>query len=574
MATSDFRSILLSQLKVRSKKEGSSFAEIIRSHNKLFESYDSLKSRISQLEVECTNLRQDNLELARRPGSGDGTSSVADRERIMRLHVELNDLHRKKSENADQIIEMTKTIQVKEELIHKLEAQLQETTAEKREAIIQANSFRQALEDVEKANQVLKDEQQALQLACNAQDEKLKKLQHDNHDLVERWMAQKAKDADKMNRKNEEEATKARLTMAQQEVIAGDQEQSSSSSAAASAIAAIKQGPSALLRRLSTKSNAESSEEVSNHQSVCYNAIIPAVASQKFDAHDGEVVAVKFSTSGRLLATGGSDRKIKLWETLAGKQHEKGTLLGSNAGITSVEFDLQEKLVLGSSNDHSARVWGVTDQRCRHALTGHSNKVMTARFLGGDAIRVVTGSHDRTLKVWDLRSKSCVKTIFAGSSCNDLVVSDGAGACVISGHFDKRIRFWDIRSDASANEISLQGKVTSLDLSPDRTLLLSSSRDDTLKLIDLRMNQVTGTFSADGFKVGVDYTRACFSPDGMFVAAGSQDGSLFVWQTQTGKLEKTVREHSSCVVACTWHPSGSSLVSCDRTKKCIFWSDH
>ena len=49
--------------------------------------------------------------------------------------------------------------------------------------------------------------------------------------------------------------------------------------------------------------------------------------------------------------------------------------------------------------------------------------------------------------------------------------------------------------------------------------------------------------SADGFKVGVDYTRACFSPDGMFVAAGSQDGSLFVWQTQTGKLEKTVREH-------------------------------
>ena len=48
-----------------------------------------------------------------------------------------------------------------------------------------------------------------------------------------------------------------------------------------------------------------------------------------------------------------------------GKQHEKGTLLGSNAGITSVEFDLQEKLVLGSSNDHSARVWGVTDQRCR-----------------------------------------------------------------------------------------------------------------------------------------------------------------------------------------------------------------
>ena len=39
---------------------------------------------------------------------------------------------------------------------------------------------------------------------------------------------------------------------------------------------------------------------------------------------------------------------------------------------------------------------------------------------------------------------------------------------IISGHFDKRIRFWDIRSESSANEISLQGKVTSLDLSPGK----------------------------------------------------------------------------------------------------------
>lgn len=57
------------------------------------------------------------------------------------------------------------------------------------------------------------------------------------------------------------------------------------------------------------------------------------------------------------------------------------------------------------------------------------------------------------------------ETKFAGSSCNDLVTSDGAGSTIISGHFDKRIRFWDIRTEMSANDIMLQGKVTSLDLS-------------------------------------------------------------------------------------------------------------
>ncbi len=57
------------------------------------------------------------------------------------------------------------------------------------------------------------------------------------------------------------------------------------------------------------------------------------------------------------------------------------------------------------------------------------------------------------------------KTLFAGSSCNDVVAGKGLGTTVISGHFDRRIRFWDTRT-ATANEIALQGKVTSLDHYP------------------------------------------------------------------------------------------------------------
>ncbi|KAK0161217.1 hypothetical protein PV327_009712 [Microctonus hyperodae] len=99
-----------------------------------------------------------------------------------------------------------------------------------------------------------------------------------------------------------------------------------------------------------------------------------------------------------------------------------------------------------------------------HTLTGHCGKVLAAKFLG-EPSKVVTGSYDRTLKIWDLRSRCCIETKFAGSSCNDLVTSDGAGSTIISGHFDKRIRFWDTRADSSSNDIVLQGKITSLDLS-------------------------------------------------------------------------------------------------------------
>ena len=58
-----------------------------------------------------------------------------------------------------------------------------------------------------------------------------------------------------------------------------------------------------------------------------------------------------------------------------------------------------------------------------------------------------------------------IETKFTGSSCNDLVTSDGSGSTIISGHFDKTIRFWDTRTESGSNDILLQGKITSLDLS-------------------------------------------------------------------------------------------------------------
>ena len=58
-----------------------------------------------------------------------------------------------------------------------------------------------------------------------------------------------------------------------------------------------------------------------------------------------------------------------------------------------------------------------------------------------------------------------IETKFAGSCCNDLVISDSAGTSIISGHFDKKIRCWDTRmSDSNKREILVQGKVTSLDM--------------------------------------------------------------------------------------------------------------
>ena len=68
-----------------------------------------------------------------------------------------------------------------------------------------------------------------------------------------------------------------------------------------------------------------------------------------FEAHDGEVNAVKWSPHGLTMATGGSDRKVKIWDISKGHEDLRATLTGSNGAIMSLDFDSAGSLILAAS---------------------------------------------------------------------------------------------------------------------------------------------------------------------------------------------------------------------------------
>ncbi|KAH9514693.1 hypothetical protein Btru_023319 [Bulinus truncatus] len=511
MATStNWRKDLLSQIQRRNRKQSFPFSSLIQTNNKLQEIATSLHTKNVQLQVEIERLKEESLSSLVR---GDGILSNANthqlEQKLYKLQEELTELHKKRGENAQQIIDLTALLQEKDKEIQHKDTMISDMLEHNIALKKSKKTLESAVAELEATNQMLKDEHQALQMAFTSLEERYKKAQEDNNDLIQRWMEQKAKDADRMNAEN------ADFIKARQQRLAKDLEE-----------AAKEQVPIVL-----------EPEQISMPP-VCLASSVPSRSQCVFDAHEGEVYSVQWNTMGTLFSSGGADRKIKLWEYHGGVCESRGTLVGSNAGITSLDYNQEDTMILGASNDFASRIWTVGDQRLRHTLTGHSGKVLSAKFLTES--KVVSGSHDRTLKVWDLQSKSCVKTIFAGSSCNDLVTLYGAS--IISGHFDKRIRFWDTRgpTDSSINEILLQGRLTSLSLSNDKNQLLCCTRDDCLKIIDLRMNQVTCTLTADGFKVGCDWSRAVFSPDREYAAAGSGDGNLFVWNVNKAKSRKNL----------------------------------
>ncbi|XP_052472540.1 autophagy-related protein 16-1 isoform X1 [Carassius gibelio] len=605
---------VMEQLKQRDRVQRQAFEEIIHQYNRLLERSDLQVVFSERLQTEKYE-HQNRHDLS--PGVEGGRSDSLQQEMAqMRIkhQEELTELHKKRGELAQSVIELNNQIQQKDKEIQSNEAKMQEYQHQISHLEGECRDLRNSLADLERANQTLRDEYDALQITFSALEEKLRKTTEDNQELVTRWMAEKAQEANKLNAENEKDTRRRQAKLQKDlaeaakeplpiepdddiEVLSEDAgkatgETSPSRQTSRTPSRRASQPPPAGLldsisnifglsdsvqpglvpsdsRRRSVNSFG-SSPESAEVPSSCADVRVPSTALHVFDAHDGEVNAVRFSPGSRLLATGGMDRRVKLWEVASGRCEPKGALTGSNAGITSIEFDSAGSYLLAASNDFASRIWTVDDFRLRHTLTGHSGKVLSARFLL-DYTRIVSGSYDRTLKLWDLRSKVCMKTVFAGSSCNDIVCTE---QCVMSGHFDKKIRFWDIRSESNVHELELLGRITSLDLNHDRTELLSCSRDDLVKIIDLRSNAVRQTFNAQGFKCGSDFTRVTFSPDGSYVAAGSADGVLYIWNVLTGKLDKTLdKGHSSAINSVSWSPSGVYVASVGKGSKAVLWSD-
>lgn len=301
---------------------------------------------------------------------------------------------------------------------------------------------------------------------------------------------------------------------------------------------------------------------------VCLAARLPTRAQDVLEAHLSEVNAVHFGPNSSVLATGGADRLILLWNVVGGRLKAKQTLEGAGGSITSVDFDPSGSQVLAATYNKAAQLWKVGEAQSKETLSGHTDKVTAAKFKL-TRHQAVTGSRDRTVKEWDLGRAYCSRTISVVSYCNDVVCGDHI---IISGHNDQKIRFWDSRGPRCTQVIPVQGRVTSLSLSHDQLHLLSCSRDDTLKVIDLRVSNIRQVFRADGFKCGSDWTKAVFSPDRSYALAGSWDGALYIWDVDTGKLESSLRgPHCAAVNAVAWCYSGNHVASVDQARKLVLW---
>ena len=231
--------------------------------------------------------------------------------------------------------------------------------------------------------------------------------------------------------------------------------------------------------------------------------------------------------------------------------------------------------ICGASADKICRIWNIKTERCVHQLTGHGHKVNCCKFAGKGGRHVLTGSADRSLKLWDISRStfSITKTMRHGSIINCLNVNNNNS---VSGHVDGGVRFWDLSSGqrtAEMNNLHV-GQVTAVEYNPANPFfILTNGRDDKIKISDMRMNEVITTLAHANYKTAFNWSGASFSPDGHFVVAGGLSGEIFVWQVETGKCEVVLRGgNKGSISSVAWgNNPNQQVASVDKTGGLCLW---
>ena len=355
----------------------------------------------------------------------------------------------------------------------------------------------------------------------------------------------------------------------------------------------------------------EKSDVVEGQKSL--SARIPTRISKSLDAiHEDDINCLQISNEGRLLATGSADFRIKIFDSNSCMSivcpiithcnsspfpflvENIFTFTGSTQSVNSVNFSQHDEFLVAASTDNTASIWrqevlanlisshslkfnSLETGRIRHVLTGHMGKVMSAAFTP-DSHHLISGSHDRTLKIWDLNKGYCSKTLFTFSSPNDLTLLQTGGDVFASGHMDNSIRVWDGRSGTCVKELAgiHSQHVISLSCIHGDRALLSMSRDNTIKIIDSRTFNVVLVLEDQGFRISHNQARASSSScasalEICYVTAGSQDGSIHVWNGLSGVHEKVLQpledRNRGQACAAVWNPIAGSQLYCAHIKQ-------
>jgi WD domain, G-beta repeat len=278
---------------------------------------------------------------------------------------------------------------------------------------------------------------------------------------------------------------------------------------------------------------------------VCLWRLADCAPLLAIQGHTGAVLSVALcrdgalpvaGEAGRLVASGGFDGTVRLWDVPSGRL--VATLQGHMGAVWGVALSGDGRLVASGSQDGMVKLWEAgSGNWLRATLQGHTGAVRGVALSGAGAL-LASASQDGTIKLWEAGSERLLATLQGYAGGVRGVALSGDGRLAASSSFDGTAKLWEVETGRLL--VTLQGHaggVPGVALHEDGRLIASGSLDGTVKLWEVETGRLLATLQGHA---GAVYSVG-LSGDGRLLASGSFDGTVKLWEVMSGACLGTLR---------------------------------
>jgi guanine nucleotide-binding protein subunit beta-2-like 1 protein len=234
---------------------------------------------------------------------------------------------------------------------------------------------------------------------------------------------------------------------------------------------------------------------------------------------------------GSLVAT---DKTLRLWDLESGKTVRR--FVGHTKDVLSVSFSADNRQIVSGSRDRTIKLWNTLGE-CKYTITddGHTDWVSCVRFSPNTQNPIiVSAGWDKLVKVWNLTNLK-LRTDHIGHSgyVNTVTISPDGSLCA-SGGKDGTTFLWDLNERKHLYSLEAGDTIHALVFSPNRYWLCAAT-DTCIRIWDLESKTVVEDIKNDvttaNGKINVPAcTALAWSADGQLLFAGYTDNIIRVWQ--------------------------------------------
>jgi WD40 repeat protein len=316
-----------------------------------------------------------------------------------------------------------------------------------------------------------------------------------------------------------------------------------------------------------------------------------------FAGHSASITAVAYSSDGKYILTGSTDRTAILWDAamLTPLRTFSHAARGWQVYVSCVAFSPDGRQILTGAHCGDAILWDSATGRKLHTFQVDNPKSIAFTPDGKSVITTAVRAQQGSTVLWDVASGLKIRE-FGGSDCANSVAVSPDGKCLCTGSFSGKVIVWETDTGREVGVVQHSGEVSAVAFSPDGRHLISSSEDGTKvtdlasgKLLERRNNpiqSITSTaLSAEGNRALVvdgknwrqnwdtnairveAYEKSglpdggILSPDGKTVLMTPNRCDLITSDVRTGKRISSFRG-GNCVRAIACTRDGKRIITC------------